>query len=108
MVRRGPPLAWAVESGLHGDLARQIPDEPGEFSSDGGADLVLMQTACATGCGRHSATWSRSAVVTRSIRSWASLTAVRYSTKAMFCAGWANRTVARKRSCAAVQELLPV
>jgi hypothetical protein len=47
MVRRGPPFAWAIESGLHGDLARQIPDEAGEFSSNSGADLVLMQTACA-------------------------------------------------------------
>jgi hypothetical protein len=47
MVRRGPPFAWAIESGLHGDLACRVPDEAGEFSSNSGADLVLMQTSCA-------------------------------------------------------------
>ena len=47
MVRRGPPFVRVIESGLHGNLACQIPDEAGEFSSDGSADLVLMQTACA-------------------------------------------------------------
>jgi hypothetical protein len=46
MARRGPPLLRVIGSGLRSDLAGQIPDEPGEFSSDGGADLVLMQTAC--------------------------------------------------------------
>ena len=47
MVCRGPPLVWAIKSSRHGDVACQIPDEAGEFSSNGGADLVLMQTACA-------------------------------------------------------------
>jgi len=49
MVRRVPPFVWtleSIESGPHGDVSCQIPDEAGKFSSDGGANLVFRQTAC--------------------------------------------------------------
>jgi hypothetical protein len=46
MVGREPLLMWAIESGLHADLAREIPQEACEFSDSRGADLVRWQVTC--------------------------------------------------------------